>query len=496
MSVNLQITSATFDDPNIPYYRYGEYLEFDFSVFNAGTSSHTENIYTGFYISNDPTLDPTDVFVSSRYNSTNISAGNTVAQSSGFNLSSDYFNGDGQYYLIFEADYRERVDESDETDNTFALALNISNTPSDYADVAVSNLSMSTTVFDGTEENVTVTFDWVNNFAQDAGEVEFDVYWSPDSYLSDEDLEIGDIDIMVGPSASGTASVDVDMTDIYSWAYGDGYFFVIADTDDEFFEGNNLSNGVAGTVGTAEPGSTSYGAHVGWYYEIVKTDYEVSTWDYGWYNGGHYAWGTYNGWHYGWYSVPGGWTFGWNMGWFNNGAGWQMGWNLGWYVAPASWALGWSVGWYMGWGWNASGWSVGWHLDTETYAYFSLGELKLATQDNPYLGWGTTDLGFGIGLALNPQAAGGSHYFDYNGDHEFYQIVLDSTGYSWGWSNGSMGWVASATFSLLSEAADGYYFVGWNEQWYSPLDSWDGMQRAWGLTWGWSGFEPGDYLYF
>ncbi|MEM9734715.1 MAG: CARDB domain-containing protein [Pseudomonadota bacterium] len=495
MSINLQISTA-FVDEGGPLFRYGEYLSFEYEVLNAGTTSHTANIRTGFYVSDDPIFDPTDIFVSSRYDSSNISGGSSDLQGGGFELDSDYFNGDGQYYVIIVADYAEVVAESNEGDNTLALPFTISNTPSDYPDVAVSNFSMSSTVFDGTEATVTVTFDWSNTFAQDAGEVEFDVYWSPDSYLSDHDTEIGDIDIMVGPSASGTASVDVDMSDIDSWAYGDGYFFVIADTDDEFFEGNNQSNAVAGTVGTPEPGSTSYGAHTGWYFEIVKTDVEVSTWDYGWYNGGHYAWGTFYGWNYGWYFVPSAWTYGWNVGWFNNGSGWQVGWNVGWYLAPDTYAVGWNVGWYVGWGWNSSGWSVGYHLDTETIVQFSLGQLKLATQDNPYVGWGMTDLGFGIGLAVNARAAGGDHYFDYEGNHEVYQIVLDSTGYAWGWTGGAMGWVATASFSLTSEAADGYYFVGWNEEWYSPFDSWDNNQNAWGLTWGWSGFEPGDYLYF
>ncbi|MEM9734714.1 MAG: CARDB domain-containing protein [Pseudomonadota bacterium] len=493
MAANLQVTSINLSATTVTV---GQEVDISFTVGNSGDAS-VGNTYTRFFFSTDATYDPSDRYLGQEYTGS-INAGFAISDSDNFQVPMGF--GPGTYYLIGVADWYESVAEDDETDNALAVPITISETPSDFPDIEVTNLSLITnpvtTTFTG-GEMLTVSFDFSNNFASTA-EGEFEVYWSTDSYFSNSDQFLGDLNYTVAGNVSGNQTFDVDLSNIGSDFHGDGYFFVVANMDDEIGEvitGNNISNGVAATVGTAPAGSTSYGAHVGWYYEIEKVDYTVSTWDYGWYNGGHYALGTYYGWNVGWHVVPAGWTVGWNVGWHNPGTGWQLGWHVGWYFAPASWALGWHVGWYMGWGWNTSGWSVGWHLDTETLSYFALGELKLGTQDIPYIGWNVTDLGVGIGLSMNPIATDSDHYVDYSGSYYTQQLVLDSASYTQGWllgpSGWAMGWIAGATFTTHSELIDGYYFAGWPAEYYSPLNSWDYYADVgWGLHWGWSGYVP------
>ncbi|MEL6504851.1 MAG: CARDB domain-containing protein [Pseudomonadota bacterium] len=494
MAANLRITDITLEKTVVTT---GQHVDFDFTLTNDGDTNVGGSIQTRFYISTDATYQPGDDFVASE-NTPGMNAGFGAFDFEDFNVPSNL--AAGTYYLIGVTDWFDDVAEDNEMDNEFAVPFTVSETPSDFPDIEVSNLSLVTnpvtTTFTGSEM-LTVSFDFANNFSHSA-EGEFYVYWSHDSYFSPSDVILGDLDFSVAGNVNGNQTFDVDLTANDTQFYGDGYFFVYAELDNtegEILTGNNFSSGVAASVGTPPPGSSSYGAHVGWYYEIVQNDYTVSTWDYGWYNGGHYAWGTYYGWNLGWFSVPGGWTVGWNLGWHNPGTGWVFGWNVGWYLAPPSWSYGWNVGWYVGWGWNTSGWSVGWHLDTESLFYFSLGGLKLATQDTPYIGWSTTDLGVGIGLSLNPLASGGEHYVDTSGNYQTQQLVLESSSYSWGWvlgpSGWATGWVANATFSAYNTIAEGYSFAGWPSEYASPLPSWDyDTNLGWGLVWGWSEYLP------
>jgi subtilase family serine protease/5-hydroxyisourate hydrolase-like protein (transthyretin family) len=192
------------------------------------------------YLSTDETLDPSDIPIGRSPVSTPVLAGQGYSASAVVQLP---INLSGSYFLIVAADDEDSVFESlDEGNNTLAQAINILLTPPPDLESTVTAAPAVASI-GGT---ISITYR-VDNFGATptvAGLWSDAVYFSSDDVFDAGDVLLGKInhfgDLGVGDGYLASQSVTLPTSFL-----GSGFLFVVADSDDDVFELDNVNNAVA-----------------------------------------------------------------------------------------------------------------------------------------------------------------------------------------------------------------------------------------------------------
>ncbi len=114
---DLTIPSGFLEDPQADP---GDNVSVEFTLFNGG-SEDAEDFLIGYYLSDDPVWSPDDLFIEDE-GIGNVEAGEVEDESEQLTVPSV---SDGDYYIVIVADSANVVGESDESNNTFALAITV-----------------------------------------------------------------------------------------------------------------------------------------------------------------------------------------------------------------------------------------------------------------------------------------------------------------------------------------------------------------------------------
>jgi subtilase family serine protease len=191
-----------------------------------------------YYLSTDPTLDDSDVYL----NYDSVSALEVAAFSPEWaNVRMPYDSVDGHYFVLFSVDHKDAVTESDETNNVVARPVTIGNpTP----DLTIARVQMDQTVAPGDVLQVQVEVANAGASASGASTLKYfvsmDEVW--DEY--DKQLSYDKVDaIPVGQSALEQAPLRIKTT-IRPGTY---HLLVVADAADIVVEDNEDNNVAART---------------------------------------------------------------------------------------------------------------------------------------------------------------------------------------------------------------------------------------------------------
>ncbi|GFE69322.1 S8 family serine peptidase [Chroococcus sp. FPU101] len=220
VSVPAQQTSAT-------------QLDFSYTVSNLGNSKAATSLTT-FYLSNNATLDSSDLCLTTDYITT-VEAGITRTESA-----SVYLNNTlniGTYYLIAQADSLGAVAESNENNNLFYKTIELTNAP--QPDLSITTLSLPTTAVINTQLNVNYTLTNLGNNQAGANTTKF--YLSNDTTLDNSDIYLNSEDVnQLQSSTNIIESVSLQLSNTLS--AGVYYLFAVSDGNNCVIESNETNN--------------------------------------------------------------------------------------------------------------------------------------------------------------------------------------------------------------------------------------------------------------
>ena len=237
---DLTITSAESEDPTA---EAGDRVSLEYEVANLGSSESPETSI-GFYVSTDQAFSSDDAFAE-REDVDDLDAGDTEDDDEQISLPDNL--ADGDYFILVVADDRDRVSETDETNNAFAIPITISgggDGGQGGADLRVTSVTAdASSGAPGAE--VEVEYDIANGGSESTGEFRVAVYLSRDAVRSGDDVLLSREDADgVDAGDSGDEDAELEIPD--SAEPGDYFILVVADDRGQVSETDESNN-----VGTA-----------------------------------------------------------------------------------------------------------------------------------------------------------------------------------------------------------------------------------------------------
>ena len=228
---NLQVTNGTA--PSTAF--VGETVELSWTVANQGGVAASTDWYDGVYISDDDTFDNTDTFVTDQWIGSQIplEAGDSYTLTETVTIPETAI---GSRYLLFVTDEYNYQSETNETDNVYALPIELDALD---VDLVVSNITTPIEAFSGQE--VEITWSVTNQGNEDVTGT-----WEDHLYLSDDNTVGGDRfwdslfftgTISPGESVERTRTISLPVGE-----KGDYYLVVQTDGSNDIFELNNEDN--------------------------------------------------------------------------------------------------------------------------------------------------------------------------------------------------------------------------------------------------------------
>ncbi|MCC5636676.1 S8 family serine peptidase [Nostoc sp. CHAB 5844] len=216
----------------------GSTINLNYQVKNQG-SENTFSSYTLFYLSKDKTVSDDDVYLGSDYVD-NIAAGAYSSESATLRIANNI--AAGSYYLLLQADGNGDFIESNENNNTFAKAINITLTK---ADLIVQNAVAPSSVSVG--DSFKISYQVKNQGVGTAFPSSTMFYLSQDKTVSDDDLYLGSNE--VGSLAAGAYSAKTfSLSIVNNIAAGSYYLLYKADGYSNVSETNENNNIVAKSI--------------------------------------------------------------------------------------------------------------------------------------------------------------------------------------------------------------------------------------------------------
>ena len=233
----------------------GSNITVSYEVMNLGPGAASDS-WTYFYLSEDETFSGDDLELG--YQSLDsLNGGETSSQSKSLSLPSSLTPGN--YYLLFHADgYNNEVSESDETNNVFVQAIEISLPDlDDLPDLVVQNLSLPPEASPGSD--ITVNYEVTNQGSGAARSSWTYFYLSEDNTHSNDDLELGYQylnSLNEGETSSQSKSLSlpssINLEDYYLLVKADGY-------NNQVLESNETNNSLAHVINEGNEGNEQTG---------------------------------------------------------------------------------------------------------------------------------------------------------------------------------------------------------------------------------------------
>jgi subtilase family serine protease len=246
-AADLQVTSATTPSSAA----LGETVNLTWTVQNKGGTAANADWYDAFYISDDATLDSSDVFIGDRWagNETPLAAAGSYTVSQDVTLPGSITqlsnSGTGAKYLLIKTDsYANRQTESDENNNVIAKAitlsapdLTISTSTTPINAIVGQTLSLAWTVTNSSTTTPAKASWWDGIYLSDDA-----VFDSSDRILSDR-WTGNDTPLAAGASYAATRDINLDASFPTS---GSKYILFVADyyfnRQGETNENNNVAS--------------------------------------------------------------------------------------------------------------------------------------------------------------------------------------------------------------------------------------------------------------
>ena len=208
------------------------------TVRNSGTSASSTYTNVDFYLSTDNTIATDDVLLASR---SVAPLGSGASYTATATVTVPVALTGGTYYLGAIGDSTNAVDETDESNNTWAGNTIIINRNVDLLINTVSTTATSVSV----GQTITISSTVSNNGLSDSGPTTLRFYLSKDSLITTADVVLGDLSI--APLSGRTSStIDATVSIPTGIAGGNYYIGAIADYDNqenETYEANNARTG-------------------------------------------------------------------------------------------------------------------------------------------------------------------------------------------------------------------------------------------------------------
>ncbi len=229
---DLEISSLTLvTDNRLP----GETLEVDAQVWNSGNANAgSSRVY--FYLSVDANFDAgTDSYFGYK-DIAGINAGATLDVSHQYTIPAG--QQPGNYYIIAMADGAYGIVESDETNNTSAVSLNISTPP--RPEIIAENLAISTSLVKK-DHLLDINFDVNNTGLQDAANFSTSVFIADQTDFSGTEYLLSTINHSLIQAGTGIPFART-LTMPSSLADGDWYVVVVTDVNSDVMEEDETNN--------------------------------------------------------------------------------------------------------------------------------------------------------------------------------------------------------------------------------------------------------------
>ncbi|MBD2437599.1 S8 family serine peptidase [Nostoc sp. FACHB-110] len=227
----------------------GNTIQLKYQVKNQG-SANAFSSYTTFYLSKDQTISDDDAYLGSDYVD-GIATGAYSSES--VNLKIDNGIAAGSYYLLCQADGSEELTESNETNNLFAKALNITLVKTD---LIIQNTVSPSAITVG--DSFKISYQVKNQGVGNAFPSSTMFYLSKDKTVSNDDLYLGSNDVAnlaAGASISQSTSLKI-VNNIVAGSY---YLLYKADGYNNIIETNESNNIVAQAITVKNSFRTSNG---------------------------------------------------------------------------------------------------------------------------------------------------------------------------------------------------------------------------------------------
>ncbi len=239
---NLEVSAAQVTDANgnpVTSVAADERVSLSWTVLNSSTTATAgDNWYDRVYISQDTTLDSSDVRLVNQFinSHTPLAAGDDYTVTSNWTIPEI---ATGNYFFLFKADGSEEQQETDETDNITAIPIQIDAPP----DLVVNSVTAPATANFGD----TITIDWqvANSGIGTATRTWRDrVFLSSDNTISTNDTilltEFAPTTLASGETYNQSVSVTLPLNNSITA----GTYFLLAETDnlEQQFETNETNN--------------------------------------------------------------------------------------------------------------------------------------------------------------------------------------------------------------------------------------------------------------
>ena len=233
----------------------GDEIEVSYTLGNDG-SEQAGPSQVAVYVSTNRTLSSNDV-LAGRTEADEVDAGDSGDEDEGVTVPNSLAPGD--YFLLFVADDRNAVTETDESNNTFALAFTVTGSGggtggSGQADLEVTQASVAPPSAPAGGQ-VQVNYTLANTGTEQAGNSRTAFYVSTDRSFSSGDVLAGTTDTDE-VDAGGGGDEDEDLTIPSGLAPGDYFLLVVADSGNDVAE-RAENNNVAAVPFTVEMGTAT-----------------------------------------------------------------------------------------------------------------------------------------------------------------------------------------------------------------------------------------------
>ena len=241
---DLQVTAATAPTTAV----LGETVALTWTVANKGTGTANSNWYDEVYLSSDQTYDFDDVYVAGEY----ISTQTPLAKDGSYTISKNFVLpnfASGNQYLLFVADGSRDQGETDETNNTKAVAISL-NAP----DLIITNASAPDSVTVG--QTFSVSWDVKNQgtFTANLDWYDLIVVSTDQIFGNNDDTYVTEVweGALTPLAAAGTYTKTLNVT-LPSTATGDRYLLFKVDGSDYQAETDETNNVKAVAINITAP---------------------------------------------------------------------------------------------------------------------------------------------------------------------------------------------------------------------------------------------------
>ena len=240
-SPDLVVTDVTIPDQ----VTWGEVITVSWTVQNQGGATVRPSRYDGIYLSTDPYLDSSDIFLTDHFTSVDIAPGGQRTFSRSVSLPSDQQD---KPYLLVQADYLENRNLEGNEANNAAAASTLITSP----DLVVTDVTIPDQVTWG--EAITVRWTVQNQGGATVRPSRYDgIYLSTDPYLDSSDIFLADnfTSVDIAPGGQRTFSRSVTLP---SGQQDRPYLLVQADSrENRNLEGNEANNVAAASTLITSP---------------------------------------------------------------------------------------------------------------------------------------------------------------------------------------------------------------------------------------------------